>query len=168
MSMTVSAAYVSQLTATITPGATPSLDSADNTFKQSGLNTSLSALNASSTPPVTAVATFRATLVSGALAIDLTALTDNVQGLMSLSGLKIVAIKFKMPPTATFANAITVTTAASNFYAFLGASGSVVLLPSWELLLYCFSTNIAVDGTHKIITLAGTGSQYVDIEIYAG
>lgn len=148
---------------------------AANAAQASGVNAIWSAFNVAlqntgaTAVPVTTVAGGSIPLVTAAKTLDLTALTalGTAGSTVDMSGLKVQAILLVNP--STNANLITMATGASNGYDFTGGSSSkVTVYPGSSVLIYCADTSHDVDGTHKTIDFAGTGSQPFQIVIVAG
>ncbi len=163
MSSTVSVAYKSMLTA-IRTYTGQFVSAANATVTYSGLNTEAT-YNASSTYPVTKLASGYWTLDTGLFTADLTALTDE-DGTVNLSALKVQFLKLR--GKSTNANAITISEGGSNGYALLGASFTFKLLANQEVLIRLADASPDVAGGDKTIDLVGTGSQVLEWELLAG
>ncbi len=121
-------------------------------------------LSATTTPAAQDSASFVQALTAGAATIDLSALTGTNGRAVNGTGKKILAIFLK--PLG--ANPMTFTAGASNGYLLFGASGSVAV-PNGGFLLKGFGSALsAIDGTHKTIDVAGTGSQTCQVQILFG
>lgn len=161
--MSVSAAYVSQLT--VTEQLSRQEANANSKIVYDALNTSVT-LNGTSSPAATKQASFRTTLSAGAATVDLTAIAPQNEAAVSASGKKPQAYKFKAP--ASNSGAITLTAGGSNGYDLLGASWSVIVSPGQEVQGYLAGAAITVDSTHKTIGLAGTGTDVLDMQFVFG
>jgi hypothetical protein len=100
-------------------------------------------------------------LVAGAKTLDLTALTDAVLGTVDFSGLKLRLLH----AVATSGNtaAISIAPGASNGYTGWVGSSGLLLQPGDSRGPDLFTGGIAIDGTHKTIDLAGTGTESVTL-----
>lgn len=130
--------------------------------------TTIKTLNASSTPAVTKTFEFTATLSGGAVTIDLTSLTgtNGVTG-GTITGLNVIAVKFKAPTTNTAA--FYVNAGASNGNTALGTAFKVAISPGGEVLAYSANGALAeVDATHKTWDCTGTGTETCNIIVVAG
>lgn len=123
-------------------------------------------IDASSTVPATKTASFQKALSTGAATIDLTALVGSNGAAVDFTGLKVQLAKFRNP--STNANGITVTFGASTPYLLLGAAFKFILLPGQEITIYGNDAAPDVSGSLKMIDLAGTGSQALDVILVAG
>lgn len=160
----ISSTLVSSLTITETPavfGGSGSLTIAPMNETQ--------ALSASTTPAVTAAASFQQALSGGAATIDLTSLpgletTDTV----SFNTLKVQQMKLQNP--STNANKIVASNGATNPYRLDGATTAwiITLAPGQSVLLNLANAGDTVGSSHKTIDLAGTGSQALNVEMTAG
>lgn len=166
--MAVSLNYLSQITTdeqidTNVPG----VSAANRHVRHTLFDTSL-ALNGSSTPKVSKCAFFTKALTAGAATIDLTALPGTNGGTVDLTGLKVRAIKIRA--SGSNANPLTVKNGASNGYGLDAAESNwtLVLDAGQEALIYTGTTSVAVGSGAKTIDLAGTGTQSVDVAIFAG
>ncbi len=163
--MSISAAIAYQLTVTETLSPTfADTNTSNRKVVTNGLNISKT-LNAGSTPPGTMLSAFQKTLVSGGGQIDLRTLPGTT-GTQDGNGLKLQACILYNPTTN--ANTITVAVGTSNGYTFAGAACSVTLSPGDTIALFRNDTAPDVDGTHKLLDIAGTGSQVLDVELVLG
>jgi nitrogen fixation/metabolism regulation signal transduction histidine kinase len=162
--MTVALTLASTITVVETV-ANSYVDSTDQTLKYTGLNTSLT-LNGASTPAVSKQAQFQQALTSGAATVDLRALVGAAQSEVDGNGLKVRAVKLR--GKSTNANPITISEGASNGYALFGSGFQLDLKPDQEILAYLKDGAVTIDGTHKTLDLAGTGSQILEIAIVLG
>lgn len=131
-------------------------------------------LTASTTPAVTEVAAFRATLSAGALTIDLTALTStNGRTLNASTGsLKLKQMLLVNPGS----NAITITKGASNGYqasSYPFPDDGYKVPPKAgdtpSAVLFNFGDSCpAVSGSVKTFDLAGSGTDYLDVVMVFG
>ena len=139
----------------------------DKTVKHSSLNKSSGALDSTTTPPVTKVATFNQALSGGAATIDLNALTGTNGAAVNGEGLRIQAIKLSAP--STNANVITATFGGTHPYNLAGAAWSVALLAGQEFVFYGNDATPDIeDGVASAIDLAGTASQTLNVCIVMG
>lgn len=156
---------VHRIVETLTTAEQPLLDSSDNTTSAfaSGTRTS----DGTSSPAVTAGASFNATLSTGALTVDLTAITD-IRGVsISFNGKKIRDVTFVNP--ITNANQIQVKAGAASGHLLLGAAWSIILQPGDLVTVRAVDAgNQAVGGSNKNWDLVGTGSQVLQIIASAG
>lgn len=102
-------------------------------------------------------------LVAGAATIDLSNLTQAGFGTVNATGLKVRAIQVLAPNTN--AGAIQIGTGASNGYAELGVLSKIQ--PGGDATVYNPNA-AAIDGTHKTLDLAGTGTDKLNIHIVFG
>jgi hypothetical protein len=108
-------------------------------------------LSAGSTPPVTKVAAFVATLTS-----NLAALVGTNGATVVGTGLKVQAIKLQAD--AENGAVITITKGASNGYGLVGAGTSIALLPGQECVIYGNDATPDVASDARVLDLVGTGS----------
>lgn len=168
MASTVSATFTGTLrlveTHTLT-GPTASTFAVDNNTY--GLTATL---NASSTPTATKCWASQVALVTGALTLDLTALTDASNSTFASKtflGLKVQAILLEAP--ADNGAAITLVTGASNGIDLLGASDwKIVVEPGQRYAIYLAGTAPAVASGDRTIDLSGTGTDKLNIAMVAG
>lgn len=137
-------------------GSAPSINSA-------GFVKTLSSLGPSSNPAVTKSATFKKALAAGAATIDFTSLPKTVGGTQSATGLKLRGLQINNPG----ANSVTVSPGAANGYEFNG-SDTLVVRPNGFAVLWLADGLTAVDGTHKTLDLAGTGTDEFEIVLLFG
>jgi hypothetical protein len=105
------------------------------------------------------------TLTAGVATIDLTALVDALTGnTISMTGLKLKCLHLQA--TTGNANAITFAPGASNGYTGWGL-GEVLNGGDQRGPSIC-TGGIAVDATHKVIDVSGTGSQSVRVVMLFG
>lgn len=123
-------------------------------------------LTATSAVPATKTAVFLASLVAGALTVDLTALTGTNGATVTFDGLKVQLMHLKAPTTN--GNNITITAGATNGIDLLGASWSVVLQPGQECMWYGLDLAPDVSATVKTIDLAGTSTDGIEVTLVAG
>lgn len=121
-------------------------------------------LSGSSTPAVSAVTGLLKTLSSGSATIDLTSVPD-VVGTQSMSGLSLRTLY--LSATAANSGSISIQTGATNGYPLFGSSGKVTLPPG-DSIAMCLSDTNAVDGTHKTIDLAGSGTDSIQVQMTFG
>lgn len=123
-------------------------------------------LTANTGVPATTVVKFRKTLSGSTGSIDLTSLTDVLKGSVSLSGLKVQAIK--ITAKSDNANDFSVTVGASNGYQLSGSDFKVTLKAGQTVLLTGNEQTPDVGGSAKVFDLAGTSGQSIDVIIVAG
>lgn len=162
--MSVSVTYASTLSV-VEAYADTFVDSADNTVKFSGLNSSGTYTGASNYP-CTKVAAYEKAMSAGAATIDLTALVGIANSAVSGSGLKVQFVKFKNK--ATNANAITIGEGASNGYELFGNAWSIILQPGQEILACLAEQAPDIGSGAKNIDIAGTGAQVLQVEFVMG
>ena len=137
--------------------------SANNTVTLNAYDES-HALSGTTTPPITTPAYFLATLVDGALTIDLTALSGTNGATVSGSGLKVQALHVKN----LGANALTIGEGVANGYELAGNAWTCILAQNQEVMFYLNDAAPDIDGTHKNIDLAGTTTQTSEWSILMG
>lgn len=160
--MAVSLQCQKQVTSSADPTATPT---------NLGLDLSVIAPGAfranwtpSSTPDGTDAWSGQVALSAGAATIDLTNLTQaNLSTVVNATGKKIRAIC--VLADANNANVIAIGTGASNGYTGIG---TISALNAGDIALHTGQGSTAIDGTHKTLDLAGTGSQILNILIVFG
>jgi len=162
--MPVSATVAGTLTVAETL-ATNVVDATSPVITHNGFNFSAT-LNASSTPPISKMASFQKALSTGAATIDCTSLIGTNGASVDFTGLKVQGYIFQNP--ATNANAITVTVGASNGLLLHGASWKVILQPGEQLMFLGLNVSQTVGSGNKTIDLAGTGSQALNCILVAG
>lgn len=141
-----------------------SSSASDNTVRHNVINT-FQTLNASSTVPVTKMIWVNQALSGGAKTIDLTALTGTNGATVDFTGLKVQVAKFKNPSGNA---AMTVKFGGTNPYNLLGASWTLILLADQEITLYLADAAPDVAGGAKTIDLSGTGSEVLEVQLFAG
>lgn len=106
------------------------------------------------------------TLVSGALSLDLTNLTDRFLGTVTMATLKLQA--WQLYGTPTNANPITAQVGASNGYT--GLNGRLTVGPGDYGTIGPIQTvnGVAVDSSHKTIDFSGTGAQTCQLVMLFG
>lgn len=104
-----------------------------------------------------ATTAFEKVLSAGAATIDLTSVPSTT-GTQSMSGKSLRTLYIKAD--ADNAGVISIQTGATNGYALFGSSGKITLSPGDSFGLRISTTN-NVDGTHKTIDLAGTGTDSI-------
>lgn len=142
-----------------------SLSSGGNVVLHKGLNGDTVQLNATSTPPVTKYSEQAAVaLAAGTKDIDLTNLPTAEDSADTFAGLKVQAVRIRNNSAAT---TLVVTPGASNGYQ-LNSTDGLRIAPGQQLLL-TYKDNLAdVDGTHKVLTFTGTGTETFDLALAAG
>lgn len=110
---------------------------------------------------VTEPAVFTKALVAGAGTINLTSVPATGGGNKSANGLKVQLVLFTNP-TTNVGSTITIAPGASNAYELFG-SGNELVIPKGCTLQFYFHDQLAdIDGTHKEIDLAGTGTDILN------
>lgn len=122
-------------------------------------------LSPTTTPAVSKYAGWQPALVAGTLDIDLTSL-PGTQG--SFSGLTKEVVAFRLKNPASNSGTITIQPGTSNGYDILGSVGKAVIPPGGELYCYKAAGGQTVDATHKVVNLAGTGTEACDLELILG
>ena len=160
--MSVSASLRAEVTVTET--LETNVDGASNPIvTHNGFNQKKT-LDADSTPPITRVYDDQVALVAGAKTLDFTSLGATGGGTFSASGLKLQAMLFVNAGAA----AMTISPGASNGYVPFGSSNSVVVPAGGYAKFYWPDTLADIDGTHKTIDIAGTGTQEFQIVLLFG
>lgn len=136
----------------------------DRTLIWDSINT-LKTLNASSTPAVTKFVRFDQALTASTATIDLTSLTGANGESVDFSGLKVQVAKFKNKSGNA---AMTIKFGAANPYNLLGASWTLILPDEGEITLYLPEGTPDVAGGAKDIDLSGTGSEELEVQLFAG
>lgn len=126
-------------------------------------------LNAGTTPAVTKVWSSRVVLSGGAYDIDLTGMIGQSGTKVDFSGLELILIAIKNNGD----NDMTFTSHATNGYPLWGDQGGLadlVIVPAGARIEFYTNDGIGqvVDGTHKIIDVAGTTTQNFDIILAFG
>jgi hypothetical protein len=166
MAAAVTLTYVTKLTVVETLGTNvPGAEEVNARVTHDKFNANLS-LKGDTSVPVAKVAVFQKALAAGTATVDLTALAGTNGAAVDLTGLKVQAVKFRNP--ATNLNSITVKFGAASGYLLGGAAWSFILEPGMEIVAFGNDKTPDVDGTHKNIDLAGTGTQALDVVIVAG
>lgn len=170
MADSLSVAYKGQVTVTETLGATNDLlfaSAGNRAVVHDQFNTS-ETLNGSSTPAVTKAASFRSTLVAGSVSIDLTSLTSTHGATMTGTGLKVHVLRAR----AVSGNAAVLTLAkhATNGYSLNSDANWLWSLHPGAEMTYKSDADTGedIDATHKVIAVAGTGTDAVDITVLMG
>lgn len=143
-------------------------NAADNTLLVNGISQG-GTLTASTTPAATKQSQWTVTLSGGAATIDLTAIPGlNVNETIDGSGLKVRVLQFYAP--AANANVITVSKAVSNGYGLdaAGTSWTESLDPDTGRSMWCNTTAPTIGSGAKNITVAGTGTQTIQVGIVLG
>lgn len=96
-------------------------------------------LSANSTPPVSKMAAFNATLSSGNLTLDLTSLAGTNNTTINATGLRPVLVKITNP--AANNEALRINNGASNGYPLFGANFSITLPPGKEIEMVSADAN---------------------------
>jgi hypothetical protein len=151
------------LVETITQGF-PNPSDSTVTFDQ--LNQLLS-LNASSSVPVTKLASFSKALGGGTGTIDLTSMPGNTPDeTVTFLNLRVQAWLLLNP--STNANAITIVKGASNGWTGAGATFALTLQPGQWNLAYFDEDGPDVAAGVKTLDLTGTGTQTLSVQLAAG
>lgn len=139
-------------------GATTARQITHNAFNESA------ALTASTTPPVTKVACFIATLSGGALTINLASLTGTNGATVDMTGLKVQVLRVKN----LGANNLTIVPGGSNGIDLFGVSSSVTVYPSGHVMFYFNDASPDVASGDRTLDLTGTTTQTSEWTIVAG
>ena len=115
--------------------------------------------------PVTKMSVFTLTLDGATSTIDLTALVG-ANGAVNGTGLKVQW--FHVKATSGNANPITVKEGASNGYALAGAAWSIILNANQEFGFIGNDTTPDVASGDRIIDIAGTTGQSIEVEVILG
>jgi hypothetical protein len=113
------------------------------------------------------------TLTAGAATLDLTAVSDPA-GTQNFNGLKVQAFKIRN----TSATVVTISKGGSNGYALSGTSAFTIPIPPayttggvtyyGEVTMFIPEFSQDVDGTHKTIDFAGSGTESLQVTLIAG
>ncbi len=162
--MTLSARYVSQITVVDT--LTGPYVGSNNDVTIDGLNTNQT-LNANTVPAVSKHAAFQQAMTAGNAVISLLALPGlTADEIVNCNGLALQHIKLRN--LITNANTITVSNAAANSYALLGAAYSFTLAPGQEVLMNLAALAPTANVTNKNIAINGNTNQILEILLTAG
>lgn len=163
--MTISVAYISQVTVVETIGGAY-VSPGDNTV--TSLMTTTASLASGTTPPATKYSLGALTMSSGAGTIDLTSLpnSDGVAATVTLTGLRLASVKLRNK--STNANAITIAKGASNGCTALGSAFSITLQVGEEMTVLAQNLATAVGSGARTFDVSGTGSQVLEYEFVAG
>jgi hypothetical protein len=158
--MSVTASYTGQLTITeVMTGNVADVTAANNSIIHSSFNVSAA-------PTGTLYAGFVATLVAGAVTIDLTNLTGTNGITVNGNGLKVQAIILQAP--AGNANPLTFKQGATNGYTGLGTNFLITLSASGHAVCNPSGGGNAISATNKTFDLSGTGSQTLNVGVLMG
>lgn len=134
------------------------------------LGTDDGTLNALSTPPATKRFSDQISLSTGSGSLDLTSLAGPLSTTVDFTGLKVQLVKLKCPSGNTAA--IEVVTAGANGYNLFGLTNAtaekVSIPPGGAAEFFCNDKLEDVDATHKGITLTGTGTESISVQLVAG
>ena len=157
--MAVDLTYAAALTAveTLPTGSLPSLFAR---VTHSGFDLAKT-LGALTTPPVSKIAAFLATLAAGTLTIDLTALVGTNNAVVDGTGLKLQFLRI----ANLGANAMTIAQGGSNPYA-IGAG--LTIPPGGSVLLEGNGGFTAIGPTLKNLLLTGTAAQTANVTVILG
>lgn len=136
----------------------------DRTLIWDGINT-FKTLNESSTPVVTKFVRFDQALTASSATIDLTSLTGANSESVDFTGLKVQVAKFKNKVGNA---AMTIKFGAANPYLLLGAAFSFILEDGAEATFYIPEGAPDVAGGAKDIDISGTGSEELEVQLFAG
>lgn len=124
-------------------------------------------LTGSTVPPATKQTAGRATLVAGAVSIDLTSLPDafsGAAGAVNFTGLKVNSYHFYNPG----ANDIVITFGAANPYLLRGTAFKLTLRPGERDQWAGADLGPDVAAGAKQIDVTGTGTQFLEFHMTAG
>lgn len=125
-----------------------------------------SELGPATTIPAALCAFFQKALSSGAASIDLTTLPGTNGATIDGTGKKVQAIFLRNP--STNANSIAATFGASTPYLLAGAAWKVILLPGQSIVMFGNNATPTIGSGAKVIDLAGTGAQALDVGVILG
>lgn len=162
MSLSVSWAMTATITETL-PNNTGSAADANRVVTHTNYNES-GTLNGATSPVVDDQASFLATLSTGALTINLAALTGTNGATVDLTGKKVQMVRVKN----LGANDLTIKEGASNGHNFFTATdGTIVRAGGVAMFYYPEGTEDVASGA-RTWDLSGTGSQTSEWTIIAG
>lgn len=163
--MTVAVTYASTMTIEETlDNNVDSIPASTRKVTHTAFNIAAS-LNAGSSPPAVKTAEFLATLVAGALTIDLRALVGTNGAIVDGNGLKVQVVRIKN----LGANPMTFKVGAANGHTgVIPATPGVVVQPGGHVVLYSNDNGDDVDATHKTWDVTGTGAQQAQVSILLG
>ena len=160
MSVTATIASSMPTIETLTDGA---ISTSNNTVTFNAYDES-NALTSGTTPPITKCAFFLGTLSTGALSINLAALSGANGATVDGTGLKVQAFRVKN----LGANTMTFTVGASNGYDLAGAGFSVALAQNQWFMFYGNDAAPDIASGDRTLDVAGTGSQTFECSILMG
>lgn len=147
------------------------LDHVDDPETTHSLGNDNGTLTATTTPPATKTFSDRVTLSGGSGALDLTSLTGPMSTTIDFTGLKVQLVKLKCPDTNTGPVTVEKKDALTGYNLF-GADNTtdekISIVPGGVCELYYDDELEDVDATHKDITLTGTGTEPIDVQLVAG
>ena len=147
-----------------------SMDLVTNPTITHTLGTDSGTLTASTTVPVTKTYSDTLPLVAGVLDIDLTSLPGPEATTITFTGLKVQFVKIICPASNTLP--IAFWKHAANGYNLFGADNAsaerVEVMPGGKFMMYHPNSAEDVDATHKVVTIAGDGTESFSILIVAG
>ena len=158
--MTVQASYQAELTVSETLS---DADAQIPIITHQAFNTSYN-LNGTSTPPASEYGSLSTPMTSGALSIDLTALTGANGASVNGTGLAVRAFRLLNPETN--AAALTFQAAGSNGYNLAGAGWKLVLNPGDDVLMYVGAAPRSAAA--RLIAVTGTGTDTVQAGFVIG
>jgi hypothetical protein len=162
--MAVSVAYAAKATVTeVLANNTGSAADSSRVVTHAQYDESAS-LNAASTPPVTQVAEFLMTLVSGAKTINLRTLEGTNDGVVDGNGLKVQIVRIKN----LGANPMTFKAGAANPHNMFGATDGQEIFPGGHVMIFSNDGGDDIDDTHKEWDVTGTAAQTAEITIIMG
>ena len=128
------------------------------------------ALNSASATPVTVTCFMTATLVAGALVVDLTAAPKSIgSGTQDLTGKKLIGLILNNPAGN---HAVTIGPDATNGYQLFGGTNTVTVPAGTSVVtrlqLYFGTALPAVGGSAKRIDLSGTGTESFQLGMLFG
>ena len=141
--------------------------SSDKTLKHDDINTAkvLNATSSASQPAVTKMVWINQALTAGAATLDLTSLSGTNGATVTFSGLKVCVAKFKNPSGN---GPMTVKFGGSNPYNLLGASWTLIIPADSEITVYTNEGAPDVAGGAKDIDITGTGTEVLEVQLFAG
>lgn len=138
----------------------PDLDSNSNRVPHAAKNKY--SPSATTTPPAQWYYAYKTALGGSSFDIDLTAL-PTTQGNVNATGKKVRGIRIRAAAT----HACTVAPGAANGYQLNGAN-SIVVPAGGDMQMYFADALVAVDGTHKILTITATVGDVPLIQLLVG
>lgn len=162
--MSVSCAYAFTATVTETLENTPGATSSNKVVTHNDYNEAATIDATTLASPATKCAHFLATLSTGTVSIDLSALSGTNGATIDTTGLKVQLVRVKN----LGANNLTIKSGASNGHNFFTATDGTVIPPSGVAMFFAPEGTQDVASGDRIWDLSGTGSQTSEWTIVAG